>query len=100
MKLAATLAALTIAGALTASPAKADPVDSYAAYNAPRVCATLAAYPSFAGIAGVGDAIVAETGWTYSAAGRVIAEAVYGFCPQFLPLLANFANTYSGQHAI
>lgn len=89
------LCAVLAAGVLFAAPAKADPVDDFAAVNAWRVCKVLDAYPYDYGVQGIADAIVSETQWTYYAAGRVIAESVDSTCPQHEALLRQFVYAHS-----
>lgn len=85
---------------LTAAPAHADRVDTYTVFAAPAVCSTLDQFPTVAGVAGVGDGIVADSGFTYFQAGRVIADAVNGWCPRHLPLLQRFVAVYGPKHQI
>jgi hypothetical protein len=91
------LVACTVIGAaIGLAPAHADPAgDRYAAANGPRICRTLTSFPNFAGIEGIADAIHFNDGFTYRDAGAIEATAVLVYCPQFVPLLEAFINTYS-----
>lgn len=88
-------AALAVTALLNAPAAQADPVANYAYTVAPAVCATLDDVPTFDGIVGVALGVVADTGWTFADAGRVIREAVELDCPYHLPLLGRFHDTYA-----
>lgn len=86
------LTALPVA-LIVAAPAHADVATDYASIHADAVCETLNDYPSFAGVAGVAEAIVGQ-GLSWSDAGRVIALSVINVCPQHTELLREFAATY------
>lgn len=75
------------AGIVFVAPAKAD-----TGYDT-AVCATLADYPTFAGIIGIGAALK-DRGYTGYEAGEIIGTAVYGTCPEYLPLIRRFVATF------
>jgi hypothetical protein len=79
---------------LFAPPAKADPVSNYTAIAAPAVCGTLDAYPTVAGVTGVLEGVVQDSGFGYYDAGLVVAAAVINECPRHLPLLQRFIAVY------
>lgn len=89
------LSAAALAGLAFAPAAKADPVENYAAIVAPAVCATLDEYPSFAGIEGVAQFIVKDSGATHYEAGRVIGISVYGWCDRHAALIQRYAGTHT-----
>lgn len=82
----AALGWLLIAGATTA---RADIVDQYTADYGWAVCETLTAFPTVAGIEGIGEAIV-EDGLSAESAGAVIANSVMLYCPEHLGALQAF----------
>jgi len=85
------LAAVATAVAL-AAPAHADPdLRGYALAIAPSVCLTIGRHGQD-GIIATADAIEGETGWSEYQAGQVIGIAVYAYCPQFVPVLKQFAG--------
>lgn len=82
-------------GVLTLPEAHADNrVDEYTRDNAGRVCRVLTAYPTFAGIEGIADAIVAD-GFTYGQAGAIELKSVLALCPEHLPLWQDFIAVYA-----
>jgi hypothetical protein len=86
---------MVAAATITAGIAKADPVvDSYTLNNEARVCKTLDAYPSVAGVEGVIAAIVNE-GLTGGQAGQVVGMSVIDFCPSHLPEVQAFADKWA-----
>jgi len=92
----AKLTTAAIATAMTlAAPAHADPsiesLRGYALAIAPSVCLTVGRHGQ-EGIIATADAIESETGWTEYEAGEVIGIAVYSSCPQFVPVLKQFAG--------
>ena len=84
------------------TPARADTEDSvvfaYVATFGGIVCNTLDDYPSFDGIIGIGQAM-AEDGLTGYQAGQVIATSAIEICPRHLPLVRNFADSYTKANA-
>jgi hypothetical protein len=77
-------------------PAHADPVSDYARVAAPAVCATLDRYPTLAGVLGVGEGIVYDTGgrFGYYEAGEIIGWSVFSVCPRHIALLQRFIAVY------
>lgn len=90
-----TLLALPAAALISAQAAKADPVSNYAALNAGPICSTIADYPTVAGVTGVLSGVMEESGFTAYQAGEVVAAAVIGWCPQYVPVLQRFVAVYS-----
>lgn len=82
-------------GVSLAAPAQADPEDNYTLAEAPAVCATLDAYPTFDGIQGIGAAIVQDTGWSYAQAGYVIKTSIATDCVRHTALWNRFVATYN-----
>lgn len=78
---------LTAGVVFAAAPAKAD-----TGYDT-AVCATLADYPTFDGILGIGAALK-DRGFTSSEAGVIVGTAVYGTCPEYIPLVKRFIAAY------
>ncbi len=101
--LMAVMAALGCAVLILSTPqAKAAPQQddayAYAATFGLVVCSVLDDYSSFAGIAGIGQALAGE-GWTGEDTGRIVGYSVMEFCPQHLPLIKRFAAEFGGQVA-
>ena len=90
---------VTAALTMFAAPAKADISDSTVASYAIPVCATLDRFPTFNGVIGIAAAI-AEDGYTYSDAGEIIVGAALNVCPEFVPLLRQFAARYAPAAAL
>jgi len=85
------------AATIAAVPAKADTGDAVVAYTAvfgAIVCQTLDAYPTFAGIIGVGEAI-ADDGLSLHQAGEVLMMSATEICPRHLGLLERFVDSYN-----
>lgn len=86
------------------APADADPtrqqIINYAASAAPAICATLNDYPTLTGVVGVLRGVMQDTGFSVSDTGAVVVLAVENQCPQFIPLLQRFADTYSRSGAV
>ena len=83
------------------TPARADTdsvVFAYVATFGGIVCSTLDDYPTFDGIVGIGQAI-SEDGLTGYQAGQVIATSAIEICPRHLPLVRNFAASYTKANA-
>lgn len=78
---------------ILAAPAKADVTDATVDRYASSVCAVLADYPSFDGIIGIGSAL-GDYGYTGYEAGQIVAAAVIGTCPEFIPLIKRFGAAY------
>lgn len=80
-----------LAGLAIASPAigKADP-----SAVSDAVCGALALDPSFTNVIRVVETLKAD-GLTQHQAGDVVADSVGSVCPQFIPLLENFIDTYA-----
>lgn len=86
-------AAVLVGGSVgLAARANATPALDYAVTHAQKVCRTLDKYPSFAGIEGIADAIVKETGFGYYDAGMVIGLSVNNVCPEYIPLIQAYAD--------
>jgi hypothetical protein len=83
---------LTAGTVFLASPAKADSVDD-------AICSVLAEYPSVDGVLGIGLALKDE-GYSGYDAGRAIGVAVYGTCPEFIPLVKRFIAIYGDSAAV
>ena len=82
-----------------AAPARADiSASTVASYSIP-VCATLDRVPTFNGVMLIAAAI-AEDGYTYSDAGEIILGAALNVCPEFIPLLRQFAARYAPSAAV
>jgi len=79
---------------IQAGAAHADPVDSYTITAGPTVCEVLDEYPSLAGVTGVVQGVINDSGFTPYQAGTVVAEAVIIYCPQHLPLLHRYVAVY------
>lgn len=75
--------------------AKADPGADYAADHAAAICITLDAFPSFAGIEGIAQAIVQQGYLSYWDAGRAIGVSVGFVCPEHSALVKAYAATYA-----
>lgn len=75
--------------------AQAEPVDNYAAINAGPICSTLDDYPTIAGVTGLLQGVMADSGFGPYDAGRTIATAVVGWCPRNLPVLQRFVAVYA-----
>lgn len=77
-----------------AAPSKADVSPATVDRYATAVCNTLnEGYADFNGIIGIASALI-DRGYTSFEAGEIIAGAVYQQCPQYVPLIKRFANTY------
>jgi len=91
--------ALLGAAVYFSAPARADDNDSvvyaYTATFGGIVCSTLDEYPSFAGIMGIGQAMI-EDGLTGYQAGQVIATSAIEICPRHIALVRSFADSHSG----
>lgn len=85
-----------------ASPARADTVGQYATTHAGAVCGTLAAYPSFDGITGIGLAMMNNDGLTPQQAAYVLITDVAVYCPQYSGLVHSYADARgtSGKGAV
>lgn len=82
---------LLAAGSVTvATPAHADPVENYAALNAGAVCSTLDEFPTVAGVTGVVQGVMEDSGFSPYDAGRVVATAVLASCPAHITELQRF----------
>jgi len=77
-----------------AGAAHATPVDTYTITAGPTVCEVLDEYPSLAGVSGVVQGVINDSGFTPYQAGTVVAEAVIIFCPAHLPLLHRYVAVY------
>lgn len=86
--------AVTVAAFILAGGAKADPQSNYAAINAGPICETLDDYPTIAGVTGVLQGVMDDSGFSPYDAGRTIATAVVGWCPRNLPVLERFVAVY------
>lgn len=96
----AALGWLLIAGAATAR-ADIDPVAAeYAAQNAGAICATLDAYPSVGGVAGIAQAIVNSGYLSFYQAGQAIGISVLTTCPEHGVVIDRFVAAYAGGRAI
>jgi hypothetical protein len=84
-----------VTGGLLAPDANAEPIDNYAAINAGRICATLDDYPTIAGVTGVLQAVMEDSGFGPYDAGRTVATAVMASCPEHLPVLQRFVAVYA-----
>lgn len=86
---------MILPGLLLAPPAKADPVSNYTAMAAPAVCSTLDSYPSVAGVTGVVQGVMNDSGFSAYDAGKVVGESVIGWCPRHVGLLQRFIAVYT-----
>jgi hypothetical protein len=77
---------------LTAAPAHADAASQWGLANEERICTVWAEYPNASGLLGIGQEIVAETGFTYTQAGEAVGVAVQDFCPAQWPALQRVLN--------
>jgi hypothetical protein len=87
---------LTASMVLLAGPARADTdriVVSYAAMYGGVVCTTLAQFPTYSGVTGIGQAI-AEDGLTLDQAGEVMWMSVANICPEHTSLLMRYAARF------
>lgn len=84
---------LTAGIILLAGPAKADPD---VARGERVVCLLLDQDPSLAGIIKTATVIEQKTGVSDYTAGQMIAASVYDQCPEYIPLLKSFVDTYGG----
>ena len=86
--------AFLTAGIVAATPAKADPTTlAYAAVMGEIVCTTLAQFPTYSGVTGIGQAIT-EDGLTLDQAGEVMWMSVANICPEHTSLLMRYAARY------
>lgn len=92
------LAAITVGGALAimaAPAAHAGPVEDYTTFAAPIVCQVLDEYPSVAGVTGVVQAVMSDSGFSPYDAGTVVGVAVRDYCPRHITELQQFIAVYS-----
>jgi hypothetical protein len=92
--LVGTLAIPATAVLIQAGAAQATPVDTYTITAGPTICEVLDEYPSLAGVTGVVQGVVNDSGFTPYDAGTVVAESVIIFCPTHLPLLHRYVAVY------
>lgn len=78
-------------GIVVGAPVKADPVDDYTADNAATVCAAIADRPTDAGIDDLLQRVAAD-GLSLRAAGVVVVDSVYTWCPQHLDVVLHYAH--------
>ncbi|SHP52806.1 DUF732 domain-containing protein [Mycobacteroides abscessus] len=98
---AVTAGLATVVALISAPSAHADRVDDYvAAYGQDAICPVLDEYPTNAGILGIVNHLVDSEGFTSYSAGLVIAHSVILFCPQHVPVLRKFADTYNGTRSV
>jgi hypothetical protein len=90
------LGAMLAGATLGTGIAKADPVGEYATIAAPAVCQTLDQFPTIAGVSGVVQGIMDDTGFTAYDAGLIIGASVYGLCPRHIGLIERFVAVYAG----
>jgi hypothetical protein len=96
-ELAAIYTAFILPGLLLAPPAQADTVDGYASTHSGVVCEVLDTYPTVAGVTGVVEGVVKDSGFDYYDAGTIVATAVINVCPRYIPLLQRFIAVNSGK---
>jgi len=77
---------------IQAGAAHADPTDNYITVYGTTVCAMLDRNTSLAGVAAVGNAIVAD-GFGPQV-GRILVDSVAVFCPRHTDLLEQFVAVY------
>ena len=78
-----------------AARANATPIDNYAAINAGPICEVLDDFPTIAGVTGIIQGVIEDSGFSPYDAGRTIATAVTGWCPEHLPVLQRFVAVYT-----
>ena len=83
-----------VAGGLLAPDANATPIDNYAAINAGPICEVLDDFPTIAGVTGIIQGVIEDSGFSPYDAGRTIATAVIAHCPEHLPVLKRFVAVY------
>ena len=92
--------AVVVAGMILAGAAKAEPVENYAAINAGPICETLDSFPTIAGVTGIPQGVMEDSGFSPYDAGRTIATAVIAHCPEHLPVLKRFVAVYSDARTV
>ena len=85
-------ALVAVSGLFMAPAAQADPYDRV-------VCSVLDDYPNNTGILGIGLALKDE-GYTGYEAGEIIGQAVINVCPEYIPLMMDFADRYAPSGAV
>lgn len=93
-------AAVVVAAMILAGGAKADPASDYAAINAGAICSTIDDYPTVAGVTGVVQGVIQDSGMSPYDSGRAIATAVKYWCPRNLPVLQRFIAAYRDAQVI
>lgn len=89
-------AALTVAAALlTATPAQAQPPR----ISPVAICAAIAQWPTIGGVVGVVLDLADQAGMSDEQAGRVVAHAILGTCPQYSSLLQRIVDRRKRQVA-
>jgi uncharacterized protein DUF732 len=91
--------ALAIASRAIGEPTIEPRVTAYAATYAQPICAALDNHPSIAGLQGVALGVMQDGGFTGYQSGQIVALAVHTQCPQHIPLLTQFAYTYTPEKA-
>lgn len=80
--------------------AKADPIANYAAINAGPICSVLDQFPTIAGVTGIIQRVIEDSGFSPYDAGSVIATAVIAHCPEHLPVLKRFVAVFSDARTV
>jgi len=93
------IATLLVAALLVAPTAHADPnandtldITDYGTKKGHAVCATLAKFPTTTGVQGMIQAVMQDSGFDARKSAQVVGFSVANYCPQFQPLLTQFAE--------
>lgn len=87
-------ALVAVSGLFMAPVAQATP-----SYYDQAVCSVLDDYPNNTGILGIGLALEDE-GYSGYEAGKIIGQAVINVCPEYIPLMMDFADRYAPKGAV